>query len=69
MHTEVSPKGYYIKSLIFKVLSKHFSKIIWVSDSCYDDFAFKNALSDKSQSQDTMSKLLFCLKKVVLRIH
>lgn len=27
------------------------------------------AKADKSQSQDTRSKLLFCLKKFVLRIH
>lgn len=37
-----------IKSLIFKIISKRFKKIIFVSDSCFNDYIYKKSISNKS---------------------
>ncbi len=37
-----------IKSMIYILLSKYFSSIIWVSDSCFDDYAYSYKLKSKS---------------------
>ena len=37
------------KSILFKICSKYFSKIIWVSQSSLDNFAFKDKVKSKSE--------------------
>jgi len=37
-----------LKTFIFKLLSKRFKKIIWVSDSCLDEYYYKDKVKDKS---------------------
>ncbi len=37
-----------VKSFIFKILSKRIDTIIWVSDSCLNDFVYKDVVKDKS---------------------
>lgn len=37
-----------IKSYLYYLLSKRYNEIIWVSDSCFDNFVFKEKLREKS---------------------
>ena len=37
-----------VKSFLFKILSKKTKKIIWVSDSCLDEFIYKDSVIKKS---------------------
>jgi len=37
-----------IKTLLFNYFSGNFSKIIWVSQSAFDNYAFKNKIKEKS---------------------
>ncbi len=37
-----------LKTILFKQLSKRFHKIIWVSDSCLNDYYYKDKVKDKS---------------------
>lgn len=37
-----------IKSCLYYLLSKKYNEIIWVSDSCFDNFVFKEKLKQKS---------------------
>ena len=37
-----------LKSLVYKLACKKIDKILWVSNSCYDDFRFKEKVKNKS---------------------
>lgn len=37
-----------LQSILFKIASKRFSKILWVSKSCLDDYIFKSKVIEKS---------------------
>lgn len=37
-----------LKSLMYKVASRNIKNILWVSNSCYQDFIFKNSVRKKS---------------------
>lgn len=37
-----------IKTLLFRILSRRFEKIIWVSDSCLNDYVYKDKVYKKS---------------------
>ena len=38
-----------LKSLLYNYVSKKFSKIFWVSNSCFDKYRFKNKVVNKSE--------------------
>ena len=47
-NSDFSARKISIKSLVYNYSCKRFSKIIWVSDSCFDTYRFKQKVKDKS---------------------
>ena len=58
------------KTLIYLYASRRFKKIFWVSQSCFDNFVFRNKLLDKSQVlYNVMDKKSIIAKKELDKNH
>lgn len=53
-----------LKTYLFNICSKKFQKIIWVSQSAYDNYEFKNKIKNKSQVLYNMIDTTEITKKI-----